>query len=299
MGPGTLAERLALGPVLLDGAMGTELMRRGLLAGEPPEGWLLTRPHVIFGVHHRYALAGAEVLYTCTFGANRLALGRHGLADRTVAINHKAVEVARMAARETGALVFGDLGPTGDLLEPYGDLPPARAREAFAEQATLLMAAGADGLVVESFADPAEALLAVAAARGAGARFILATLSFEGPSKHYRTMMGATPEEAAGALAAAGVTALGLNCGTNPSAMVEVARRMRAAVPGTMPIAAKPNAGLPGGPRTGDAAPEGPEAFAAIARDLAAAGATLIGGCCGTTPAHLAAVRAALAGAHA
>ncbi len=292
-GSGRIAARLLAGPLLLDGAMGTELMRRGLAPGAAPESWVLTRPHAVFGVHGAYAEAGVDVLYTCTFGANRLTLGRHGLAHETERINAKAVELARMAARPKDLLVLGDIGPTGAVLEPYGDLPPAEARAAYAEQAAVLVAAGVDGIAVESFADPTEAMLAVAAARDAKAAFVLATMSFEGPGKHFRTVMGASPEEVVEALVNAGAHAVGLNCGGDAPAMPEVVRRMSAAVPG-VPIVAKPNAGLPSRVQIAGPAPEGPEAFARILRDAAGFGARLVGGCCGTTPEHLRAVHDAL-----
>ena len=295
-GTGRIAARLLEGPLLLDGAMGTELMKKGLPPGAPPEGWVLTRPHAVFGVHAACAAAGADALYTCTFGANRLVVARHGLADRLDVINRKAVELAQMAGRAKHLLVIGDIGPTGAVLEPYGDLAPAEARAAFTEQARLLVAAGVDGIVVESFADPTEATLAVAAARDARAPFIIATMAFEGPGRHFRTVMGAGPEEAAEALVRAGAHAVGLNCGGDTPAMPEVVRRMCAAVPG-IPIVAKPNAGLPSRVRVDGPAPEGPEAFARISRDLAMAGARLIGGCCGTTPAHLEAVHTSLSAA--
>ncbi len=293
-GGGRIAARLLEGPMLLDGAMGTELMRRGLAPGAPPESWVLTRPHAVFGIHTAYAEAGADALYTCTFGANRLTLSPHGLGDRQEAIIAKAVELAQMAAKPRRLAVLGDIGPIGQMLEPYGDLAPAHARAAFTEQARALVRAGVDGIVVESFVDPGEALLAVAAARDAGAAFIAASMSFEGPGRHFRTMMGVSPEEAAEALVAAGAHAVGLNCGGDLPAMPEVVRRMAAAVPGT-PILAKPNAGLPSRVRVGGPAPEGPDAFAVIGRDLAGFGATLVGGCCGTTPEHLASLRRALA----
>lgn len=290
---GKVAARLLEGPILLDGAMGTELMRKGLPPGGAPEDWVLTKPQAIFSVHASYAAAGVDALYTCTFGANTLVLGRHGMGDKVVEINSKAVELARMAAKHQPMLVFGDIGPSGGVLEPYGDLEPAQAREAFTEQARALVAAGVDGIVVESFADPTEATLAVAAARAAGAPFIIATMSFEGPGKHFRTMMGASPAEAAEALVNAGAHAVGLNCGGDSPAMPEVVRRMAAAVPG-VPIVAKPNAGLPSRVAINGPAPEGPEAFAKIGKDLAGFGATLIGGCCGTTPDHLKALRSIL-----
>ena len=264
--------------------MGTELIRAGLIGGEASEAWLLSRPQAVQAVHAAYDAAGAEVLYTNSFGANRLALARHGLADRTAELNRLAVTLARAAARQA-RWIAGSMGPTGGLLEPYGDLAEDEARAAFAEQAAALVAAGADLLVIESHADVNEAALAVRAARAAGPVAVIATMTFEGEARAFRTLMGVTPEVAVRTLLDAGADVVGANCGNGPDVALEVIRRMRAVAPG-VPLAAKPNAG------TGE--PAQPDAFARAQLAVHGSGATVLGGCCGTRPEHVARLAAVL-----
>lgn len=275
--------RLARGPLVLDGAMGTELMRAGIAGGEASEAWLLSRPQAIAAVHAAYDAAGSEVLYTNTFGANRISLARHGLADRTAELNRLAVTLARGVATKA-RWIAGSMGPTGALLEPYGDLEEAAAAEAFAEQAAALVAGGADLLVVESHADVNEAALAVRAARAAGPVAVLATMTFQDEAHGFRTLMGVTPEQAATALLDAGADAVGANCGEGPAVARAVIRRMRAAAPAA-PLISKPNAG----PFATDHA-----GFTEAQRGIRDDGAALLGGCCGTGPAHLALLAAAI-----
>jgi len=278
--------------VLLDGGMGTELIKAGLPAGTAPEGWLLDRPDAVRGVHAAYVAAGSDVVYTCTFGGTRIKLRRLGLEPQAEAINRAAASIAREAAGDD-RWVLGDIGPTGELLEPTGDLEEGIAQEAFASQAKALLAGGADGIVVETMTDLNEAVAAVRGAKDAGARFILATMSFEGQPKSFRTMMGTTPEQAVSALVDAGASAVGANCGGEPAALATVMARMRAAAPG-VPLAAKPNAGTPVHGAGGDIHPIGPDEFVVLMRTMIDAGATIVGGCCGSTPAHLKALRAVL-----
>jgi len=285
--------RLASAPLVLDGACGTELMRQGLPPGEAPERWVLERPAPIRELASAYAGAGARAVYTCTFGANRIRLGRGGLVGRTAEIAARAVTLAREGAAGR-ALVFGDLGPSGEWLEPVGDLTEDAARAAFRELATALVAAGVDGLVVETFTDPAEAVLATAAARAAAPDLpVLATMSFEGAAQGHRTATGATPESAAATLWAAGADAVGINCGLGPAEAGSVAARMHAAVP-EAPLIVKPNAGLPRLEAGRAVYDVGPEAFARDMAEVRRLGVCMFGGCCGTSPAHLRALVKAL-----
>jgi len=288
----SLMERLKRGIVLLDGGMGTELIKAGLPAGQVPEGWLLERPDAVRGVHAAYVAAGSDVIYTCTFGGTRIKLRRLGLEEKAEEVNRAGAETARAAAGED-RWVLGDIGPTGELLEPMGDLEEGIAQAAFAAQAKALLAGGADGVVVETMTDLNEAVAAVRGAKEAGARVIVATMSFEGAAKSFRTMMGTTPEQAVAALAEAGATAVGANCGGDPPGLATVIARMRAAAPG-LPLVAKPNAGAPVHEAGGDVHPVGPEEFVVLVKTMLEAGATLVGGCCGSTPAHIRALRGVL-----
>ncbi|MFN7988567.1 MAG: homocysteine S-methyltransferase family protein [Thermoanaerobaculia bacterium] len=287
-------DRIRRGPVVLgDGAWGTMLMARGLPTGEAPERICLERPELLAGIASLYLEAGAEVVTTNTFGANPARLSLHGLEERLEEICRAAVVAVRSAAGER-AWVSGSIGPTGKLLAPLGDLDPASAREGFERQAAALAAAGADLLCVETMTDLAEAELAVRAAREAAPSLpVVATMSFEATKRGFFTVMGASPAKAAVRLAAAGADVVGANCGDG-AAMVGIARELRAS--GPLPVAVRPNAGLPTVANGALTWPETPEAMAARVPELLAAGVALLGGCCGTTPEHVRALRAALAG---
>lgn len=287
------ADLLAAGPVAADGAMGTALIAAGLPPGLPPEAWLLTdagRADVA-GVHAGHVAAGARVVLTCTFGANPLRLADGPAAGRTAEVCRVACEVARAAAGAT-LVVAGSMGPTGAVLAPYGDLGPGAAREAFAAQAAALLAGGVDVLWVETMADLAEARAAVEGAREAAPGLpIVATLTFE----RVRTIFGDRPDAVAGTLADLGVAAVGANCGTGFEAVLDVLPGLQAGAPG-LPLVAKANAGRPvvgpGGVVTYPATPDDAAAYARRAVEL---GASIVGGCCGTTAAHVAAIAGALA----
>lgn len=279
-------DRIASGLVLLDGGMGTELMRAGVMGDGPSESLLLSRPDAVRAVHEGYVGAGAEAVYTNTFGANRVKLSKSGLGDRTAELNRIAVEIARSTSP---AFVIGSMSSTGELLEPYGDMDPGEALGTFREQADALIRAGVDGIVAETFSDLKEALLAVKAAREAGAPAVVATMTFEGERQQYRTVMGTTPEQAAEALREAGADAVGANCGGDTPGMVTVVGRMRAASPDAR-LVAKPNAGAPMAVDGKTVYPMGAEEFAEIGARLRDAGATLLGGCCGTGAEHIAAL---------
>lgn len=288
----TFLGRLASGRVVLgDGAWGTMLMSRGLATGDAPERTCLERPGLLTEIAALYLDAGAEVVTTNTFGANPTRLALHGLEERLEEICLAAVRAVREAVGER-AFVSGSIGPTGSLLAPLGDLDPEEARAGFARQAAALSVAGADLLCVETMIDLAEAELAVRAAREAAPTLpIVATLPFEATKRGFFTVMGASPAKAAPRLAAAGADVVGANC-TLGSALPGIVRELRAA--GARLVAVRPNAGLPalvGGALTW---PESPEAMAALVPELLEAGVSLVGGCCGTTPGHVRALRGAL-----
>ena len=268
---------------MLDGGMGTELMRAGALGDGPSEALLLSRPDAVRAVHAGYVGAGAEAVYTNTFGANRVKLSKSGLGDQTGEFNRVAVDILRSTSP---VFALGSMSSTGELLEPYGDMDPDEALATFKEQAETLVKAKVDGIVVETFSDLKEALLAVKAARDAGAAAVLATMTFEGERQQYRTVMGTTPEQAVEALREAGADAVGANCGGDTPGMVKVIERMRAADPEAK-LVAKPNAGAPMTVDGKTVYPMGPEEFAEIGAKLRDAGASLVGGCCGTTAGHI------------
>jgi len=286
-----LLSRLHSGRVIVaDGAMGTMLQAAGLPAGTSPEGWLLENPDAVRQVHETYVEAGAELILTCTFGGTRARLARTGLAERVAEVNRRAVEIARQAAGSR-AYVAGDVGPLGEFLAPLGKISYAQAVEMFAEQAAALAEAGVDVLYVETMSDLNEVRAAVEGARQTGPGVpIFATLSFD---HHGRTNMGVRPEQAAETLAALGVEALGANCGTTLEMTEGAIAKMHETLPQALLIA-KPNAGKPHTVRREVVYDATPEDMAAYARRFVALGVRVIGGCCGSTPAHIAAIANAM-----
>jgi len=289
----TFTDALASGRTLLaDGATGTMLQAAGLPAGEAPELWTRDRPDTIRDLARQYAAAGSDLVFTNTFGGNRIRLERCNLAGWLVELNQQAVTLARegVAAAKTRAWVVASVGPTGEMIEPYGELSLKTARAAFAEQAAALAAVGVDGVVCESFMDIEEALLCLEAVRTTVKAPVLVSMSFE---QRGRTMMGVTPEEAVTRLADAGAAAVGVNCSTGPDVVEQMIRAMRATRP-PVRLLAKPNAGMPRivNGKTGYSLK--PDAMAAFASRMKALGVAIVGGCCGTTPDHIRAMRSAL-----
>lgn len=289
--PPLLARLLASGPVVLDGAWGTELQARGLALGECPDAWNLSHPGRVEAVARAYVEAGSQVILTNTFRANRIALADAGLETRVREINRAGVEISRRAAAD-GAYVFASLGPSGRLLAA-GDVEEEALREAFAEQAAALAEAGAAALVVETLSDPAEAAIAVSAARETGLP-VVACMTFDSGADGDRTMMGTTVEEAMRALVEAGADVVGANCGQGIEGFVALCERIRAVT--ERPIWIKANAGLPELEGERVVYRTTPEAFGRVAPALVRAGADFVGGCCGTSPAFVAEIAAALRG---
>ena len=275
--------------LFLDGGMGTQLQAKGLQPGEIPELWNLTRPQDVRAVHEAYFAAGADVVYANTFGANPAKYhGDAPLADVIAA----GVALAREAADRSGGrrLVALDVGPTGRLLKPAGDFAFDAAYDAFAEQIRLGVQAGADLIAIETMGDAYELKAAVLAAKENASLPILATVALGDDGK---LLTGADVECVAALLEGLRVDALGLNCGFGPDRMLPFVKRLAAAT--ALPLAVKPNAGLPKVVDGRTVFTVGPEAFAQDVAALVEAGASIVGGCCGTTPAHIAAVRSALA----
>ncbi len=274
--------------LFLDGGMGTQLQAKGLQPGEVPELWNLSRPADVRAVHEAYFAAGADTVYTNTFGAN--AAKYHGdapLADVITA----AVGIAREAASAAGRKRFValDVGPTGRLLKPSGDFEFDAAYDAFAEQVAVGAKAGADLVVVETMGDTYEIKAAVLAAKENSSLPVIATVALGEDGK---LLTGADVECVAAILEGLRVDALGFNCGFGPDLMLPYVRRLAAMT--SLPIAVKPNAGLPQVVDGRTVFTVGPEEFARDVAALVDAGASIVGGCCGTTPAHIAAVKAAL-----
>jgi 5-methyltetrahydrofolate--homocysteine methyltransferase len=277
--------------LVADGAMGTELQRAGLPPGQPGDRWTRDHPEQVEAIHRAYADAGADVLLTNTFGTNPWVLGRYGLADSLEALAQAAADVARRAVRQ-GGFVLGDIGPSGALLKPLGDATLEQFREAFGRQARALLAGGADGVIVETMTAIEEAVAAVQAAREAGAPFVVASMAFDRTkSGAFRTMMGISPEQASRALVDAGAAVVAANCGTNMGVedFAQLARLLHASA--DCPVMIQPNAGKPELVDGRAVYRLSPADFADGVRAVIDAGARIVGGCCGTTPAHIAAVR--------
>ena len=275
----TIAKLTANEPVVTDGAWGTQLQERGLSVGACPDAWNLTEPAKVEAVARSYVEAGSQVILTNTFGANRFVLARHKLADKVAEVNRAGVEISRRAAAGRAA-VFASVGPSGVMLM-MGQVTEKELTAGFAEQVRAIADAGAEGIVVETMTDPAEARLAVAAAHETGLP-VVACMTFDSGANKDRTMMGATPEHAAEQLAAAGADVIGSNCGRGIAGMVEVCRRLHSAT--ELPIWIKANAGLPE-IVDGKTVYRQPSAeFAAYVPQLVEVGAAFLGGCCGTTP---------------
>lgn len=278
--------------VLFDGGMGTLLQERGLDDGGAGELWNVERPDVVRDIHTEYARAGATFLTTNTFGGTRPRLDMQGAGDRVHELNHAAAAIATSVAAEHGALVAGDLGPTGELLAPLGVLDASDAQAIFEEQLRGLAEGGIDVVLIETMSDLGEVLAAVAAARSVVPHLpVLATLSFD---TNLRSMMGVSPAAAVQQLSAAGVEAVGANCGRGPAEMELIAAEMAGAREGDTLLVAQSNAGLPQlvGDRFVYDVPTGE--LADHARRLRELGIDLIGACCGSTPAHVTAMRGAL-----
>jgi 5-methyltetrahydrofolate--homocysteine methyltransferase len=294
---------------LLDGAMGTQLFARGVEPGRCQDRLNVEAPEMVAQIHRAYLDAGCDAVLTNTFGANRCALARHGCADKVFDINRAGSQVARMAAGDE-RYVLGDIGPTGDFLEPLGMLKAEQVGEMFAEQAQGLREGGVDGFIIETMTALDELSLAIEAAQSAGGGLpVLASMSFDkggaglGSSARnsatgapFRTMMGVDVPTAVSRMIALGVDAVGFNCGTASLAeYIELADAYVAAVQSSgrrVQVFAEPNAGRPELVEGQAVYRVGPAEFAAACREIRAAGIPILGGCCGTSPEHIRAVAA-------
>jgi len=283
-----IIEWLAQSPVLLaDGAMGTMLFAAGLESGAPPELWNVEYPERVRAIQRAYLQAGSQIILTNTFGGTRYRLGMHGLEARVIELNRAGAEIARAEVDAAGgrALVAGDIGPSGEILMPVGTLEFDDAVNAFAEQAEGLIAGGVDLIWIETMADLEEVRAAIEGVRRVSAEIpIVATMTFDTKG---RTMMGVTPEVAVQTISGWGVIATGGNCGNGPDEMLQVIQKMHAVRPDVV-LVSKSNAGKPEIGEEGKVVYRaGPAEMATYAIEMKNAGARIIGGCCGSSPAHL------------
>lgn len=277
-------------PVITDGAWGTQLQARGLQPGDVPDLWNLTNPRAVEAVAAAYVAAGSQIILTNTFGANRYRLEEAEATDKVHEINAAGVALSKKAAGED-ALVFASIGPSGKLLIS-GDVTEDDLAAAFTEQAEAIASAKPDGIVIETMQDIQEAVIAIGAAKTTGLPVVV-TMVFDSGKDLDRTMMGATPEQAADALAKAGADVIGANCGQGIAGFVGICARLKAASHG-LPVWIKANAGLPTIENGATVYATTADDFAAKVPAVLAAGASFIGGCCGTSPDFIAKVKAAL-----
>ena len=276
--------------LISDGAWGTEMAKLGLGPGEAPELWNAEKPEAVEAVARGYVEAGSDIILANTFGGSRWKLERSGLAERTAELNRLGVAISKRAAGDD-ALVFASVGTTGEFMVPLGIRSEDEFVACFAEQIAVIAEAGADGLVLETFVDLAEAKAALAAARQACDLPVVASMTFERGLAGFATIMGVRPEQAAADLSEAGADIVGSNCGSGIDNMIEVARLMRPAT--DKPLWIKSNAGMPELIDGATVFRETPEEMAGKVTALLEAGASIVGGCCGTTPEHIRQIAAA------
>jgi len=283
---------LSNGILIADGAMGTLLHSRGIAFDQCFDALNLSNPGLVADVHRAYIEAGAQIILTNTFGANRFKLAKHGLEDKVAEINRAGVELARriVAASFKDVFIAGDVGPLGIRLAPFGRVQPEEAQVAFAEQISALAEAGADLLVFETISDLYEMQAAVAAARQVCTLPVVASITF---TRDDRTLLGDSPEKVARTLSASGADVIGVNCSGGPAQLLRLLKSMRQAEPKAR-FWVKPNAGWPEQVGGRIMYPADPEYFGDYALAFCQAGASVVGGCCGTTPQHIAAMRSAL-----
>jgi 5-methyltetrahydrofolate--homocysteine methyltransferase len=289
-----LLERVRANEVLVcDGAMGTLLQEKGLQAGECPELWCLERPDDVRDVHRSYREAGSDIVECNSFGGSRYKLKHFGLEERAAEINRAAAALAREVAGEA-QYVMGSVGPTGTFMAPLGTESEEDFYAAFKEQFLALEEGGADAVVIETMTGLEEALVALRAAKENTKLTTVVSFTFDPQVQGgYATMMGVHPGPFAVAATEAGADMIGTNCGTGPDDMVEIVRLLREAV-AEVPILAMPNAGMPQIVDGETVFRETPEEMAPKIQGIRNAGASIVGGCCGTTPAHIAAMKKAL-----
>ena len=267
--------------VIFDGAMGTMLMAAGLKASESPELWNIEKPSLVTDIHRKYYEAGSDVVHTNTFGGNIIKLADRGLSDEMENINVEAAKLVGEAC-PTGKFVAGDIGPTGKLIKPLGDLVVEEAEEAFFRQAQALIKGGVDLISIETMFSLEEALAALRAAKRLGDVLVIAALTFNRTKKGFFTMMGEGVKQAVSAFEAAGADVIASNCSLGSRDMIDLTKELRAAT--RKPILIQPNAGKPVTQKGVTFYQQTPAEFAQDGKEIGNFGADMIGGCCGTNP---------------
>lgn len=290
MNKGKFLERLKNGEILVsDGAFGTMLIQKGMQPGECPDALNLSKPEVIEEIARLYLNAGAEIIHTFTFGASPMKLSEYGLEDKTEEINESAVYNVRKVMGNR-AYISGSCGPSGKILKPYGDTEPDALYRGFVRQMKALIGAGADMVTVETMTDLHEAALAVKAAKAVSPHTpVIATMTFDETPRGFYTVMGVTVQQAAAGLHDAGADVIGSNCGNGIENMIKIAREFKQVT--ALHVIIQSNAGKPEIRGNTVIYPETPEFFAEKTRELIDDGVSIIGGCCGTTPEHIHAVK--------
>ncbi len=285
--------QLENGKILVsDGAMGTMLLEKGLKPGQCPESFNISRIEVLEEIARLYFEAGADIIQTNTFGASPLKLSLYSLDDKTQIINQRAVQVVKNAVGDK-AYISASCGPTGKLLKPFGDTGPEKVLNGYAMQIKALVEAGADIICIETMTDLTEATLAIKAAKTVSSSIpVMATMTFDHTPRGFYTIMGVSIEKAAEGLKDAGADVIGSNCGNGIENMVAIAREFGKC--SKLPLIIQSNAGLPQMKEGKTTYGETPEFMAGKVRELIAAGVSIIGGCCGTTPEHITAFRKAV-----
>jgi 5-methyltetrahydrofolate--homocysteine methyltransferase len=270
--------------LIADGGWGTELIKHGLKAGQVPEAWNLDRRDAVRAVAESYVNAGADIILTNTFGGNSIKLGKAGLEPGGFEVNRIGAAISKEAAGGR-CLVFGSIGPTGEFMAPLGTITEAEMMKSFADQAKALAEGGVDGIVIETMSDLGEAMAALRGVRESSSLPVVVSMTFNRMRNGYATLMGIEPGRAAQELEKAGADIVGANCGAGIDQIIEVARLLRRDT--SLPIWCKANAGLPALVNGETVYRETPENMASQLGLIVEAGATIVGGCCGTTPNHI------------
>jgi len=282
-----MKEQLNKRPLLLDGAMGTMLQVYGLKSGECSEGWNISRPRVVQKIHQEYLKAGADVILTNTFGANRVKLSSFGRENNILKINEIAVNIAKGVINKERSLekrifIAGSVGPTGKILEPYGDLKVSEVYRNYKEQVVILEKAGVDLIILETFYDLKEIKAALKATKENTNLMVVASMTFD---KNLKTIYGVDPERAVIVLENGGADGVGANCGTGPEVLYKVLKIMKKVSKTYLMV--EPNAGMPELVKGKVVYPASPKIMANYTEKFVKLGLNLIGGCCGTTPLHI------------